>query len=64
LVIEYPDNLIFRAGQSLQLEFTAKNAVGKLIWSFAGLPSGIRGSAYQGLVEGAVVEAGYYNFQV
>lgn len=64
MVIEYPDNLIFRAGQSVQLAFTAKNAVGKLIWSFVGLPSGIRGSAYQGSIDGAVLDAGYYNFQV
>jgi len=64
LVIEYPDNLIFRAGQSIQLPFTAKNSVGKLIWSFIGLPSGVKGSITQGLIEGTIVESGYYNFQV
>lgn len=64
MVIEYPDNLIFRVGQTVNLAFTAKNAVGKLIWSFSGLPYGIKGSVVQGHIEGNVVEAGYYNFQV
>jgi len=64
LVIEYPENLIFKAGQILKLAFTAKNAVGGLIWSFVGLPTGIRGSSLQGILDGAVPDAGYYNFQV
>jgi hypothetical protein len=64
LVIEYPENLIFRAGQAVKIPFIAKNAVGGLIWSFQGLPTGIKGNSLNGVIDGAVANAGYYNFQV
>jgi hypothetical protein len=64
LVIEYPENLIFRAGQPVKIPFAAKNSFGRLIWSFIGLPLGIKGSALEGSIDGTIQNAGYYNFQV
>ena len=64
LVIEYPENLIFRVGQAVKIPFVAKNSVGRLVWSFIGLPTGIKGSALEGSIDGTVQNAGYYNFQV
>lgn len=64
LFIEYPENLIFKAGQAVKIPFVAKNGVGKLVWSFIGLPSGIKGSALEGAIGGSVQNPGYYNFQV
>jgi hypothetical protein len=64
LVIEYPENLIFKVGQAVKIPFVAKNGVGRLVWSFIGLPSGIKGSALEGAIDGTVQNPGYYNFQV
>src|SRR5690606_4088380 len=64
LVIEYPNNLIFRIGQTIKIQFTAKNVQGNLIWAFHNLPSGIKGNSNTGIIEGQVNETGYYNFNV
>jgi len=64
LVIEYPGTLIFRVGQSIRIPLVVKNGLGSLIWSFYGLPTGIKGNSKDGLIEGQVAEAGYYNLQV
>ena len=64
LVIEYPENLIFRVDQAVRIPFVAKNSVGRLVWSFIGLPTGIKGSTLDGSIDGTIQNAGYYNFQV
>lgn len=64
LVIEYPGNLIFRVGESIRIPFTVKTSAGSLVWVFRGLPTGIQGSSNDGIIQGSVTEAGYYNLQV
>ena len=39
LVIEYPKNQIFKVGQAVKIPFFVKNSVGRLVWSFIGLPT-------------------------
>ena len=42
----------------------ARNGKGKLVWVFNGLPDGVRGDSSQGIIEGSISSAGYYNFHV
>jgi hypothetical protein len=38
----------------VRLPFTVKNAVGSVVWSFHGLPTGIKGHSNSGILEGSV----------
>jgi hypothetical protein len=64
LIIQYPTNLVFVAGQSFKVPFTAKGNNGVLVWAFHGLPNGILGNANLGFIQGTILESGYYNVQV
>lgn len=64
LVIEYPDGLIFRAGQSWSLSLVVSNGKGPFVWQYNGLPAGLIGDARSGRISGSVVNSGYYSFNV
>jgi len=64
LVIEYSGNLIFRVGETIKIPFTVKTFAGSLIWNYKGLPNGIQGSSNDGVIQGSISDAGYYNLQV
>jgi hypothetical protein len=64
LVIEYPDNLIFRVGQSIRLQLSATHGQGPYVWGFHELPEGCVGHSNTGIVEGTISRQGYYNFNV